>query len=134
MKTQKKMVLTTLALLTTLAACSDSGNVLGPSNDLQLVNQSGTFEWQATSLENVKQTLTYTWANPGTVANVNQSTSLSSGSATLTVADASGTQVYTTNLTQNGSFQTTAGQSGNWTVTVELDGATGHVNFRLETP
>lgn len=115
------------------AACSDA-NVIGPNNQLQVANQPGTFEWQVTALDQVTQTLTYTWENPGTVANVDQSSSLGSGSATLEVRDAAGAVVYTRGLGDNGTYQTSAGATGSWTVTVTLDGVSGALNFRLDTP
>ena len=125
----------TLAVLAlgAASACSEA-NVIGPSNQLQVANQPGTFEWQVTALDQVTQTLTYTWENPGTVANVDQSTSLGSGSATLEVRDDAGTVVYGRSLADNGTYQTSAGAAGSWTVTVTMDGASGALNFRLYTP
>jgi hypothetical protein len=87
-----------------------------------------------TALSNVTQTLNYTWANSGTVANVNQSGSVGGGSAQLRVKDASGVQVYARSLAENGTFQTTAGTAGNWTVTVTLSEVNGTLNFRLQKP
>jgi hypothetical protein len=115
------------------AACSDA-NVIGPANQLQVVNEPGTFEWQATALDRVTQTFTYTWENTGIVANVNQASSLGSGAATLQVRDAANAVVYTRSLGDNGTFQTATGAAGSWTVTVTMDEAAGALNFRLETP
>jgi hypothetical protein len=56
------------------------------------------------------------------------------GSATLRVVDAAGTEVYSRSLSEGGTFQTSAGTTGAWTITVTMDGATGSINFRLETP
>lgn len=114
------------------SACAS--NMLGPENQLELVNESGTFAWQATALESVTQALSYTWSNPSTQANVNQSSSLSSGSASVRITDATGTEVYNRSLTQNGTQQTSSGQSGSWTITVTINGASGAINFRAETP
>ncbi len=114
-------------------ACSDA-NVIGPENQLEIANNPGAFEWQVTALTKVTQTLTYSWANPGTTANVNQASSLGSGSATVRVTDGSGAQVYTRSLSENGTFQTSAGTTGTWTVVVTLDEASGTLNFRLNTP
>ena len=86
------------------------------------------------SLDNVTQTLTYNWQNTGTSANVNQATSPSGGSATLTISDADGTQVYSRNLSETGTFQTDAGAAGSWTIVVELSGASGTFNFRVQKP
>ena len=136
LKTPQKPLFSRIVLLGALflaTSCSD-GNVLGPANSLELVNEVGTFAWQVTALDKVSQTLTYSWTNNGTVANVNKSSSLGSGSATLRVTDGAGTEVHSSSLSQNGTSQTSAGTSGTWTVTVVMDGATGALNFRLETP
>jgi hypothetical protein len=114
-------------------ACADA-NVIGPANQLEVSNNPGIFEWQVTALDGVTQTLTYSWTNPGTSANVNQASSLSSGSATVRVRDQAGTEVYNRGLGQNGTFQTSAGTTGTWTVVVTLDEATGTLNFSLDTP
>lgn len=120
------------ALAVGLAACS-SGNVLGPENQVQVADDTDTFQFQASALDNVKETRTYNWTMTGTSANVNQS-GATTGTATLTITDDVGTQVYSKSLTQTGTFQTTAGTAGTWTVTVALDGAGGSVNFRVEKP
>jgi hypothetical protein len=114
-------------------ACSDA-NVIGPENQLEVANNPGAFEWQVTALNKVTQTLTYSWINPGTTADVNQASSLGSGSATVRVTDGSGAQVYTRSLSENGTFQTSAGTTGTWTVVVTLDEASGTLNFRLDAP
>lgn len=125
--------LTSAALLLMTLACSDA-NVIGPGNQLEVSNNPGIFEWQVTALDNVTQTLTYAWTNPGTSANVNQSSSMSSGTATVRVRDQSGTEVYNASLGQNGTFQTSAGTTGSWTVVVTLDEVSGTLNFSLDTP
>jgi len=121
-----------LALL--VGACSESTNVIGPGNQLEITNTTDNFQWQVTALSSVTQTLTYTWANTGTTANVNQSSSLGGGSASIRVVDGSGTEVYAKSLATNGTFQTGAGTAGDWKVTVTLDKATGTLNFRLQKP
>ena len=54
--------------------------------------------------------------------------------AALIILDAAGTQVYSADLTQSGSFTTTAGTSGDWTIRLTLAGCFGDLNFRVETP
>lgn len=122
-----------IAVLALWAGCSDT-NVIGPTNQLEVANNPGTFEWQVSALDQVTQTLTYSWSNPGTRANVNQSSMLASGAADVRITDSGGAEVYARSLSQNGTFPTTTGASGTWTISVELDGATGTLNFRLETP
>lgn len=117
-----------------VAACDEGDSTIGPQNQLEVGNAANTFQWQVSALSNVTQTLHYTWANSGTVANVNQSSSLGGGSAQLRIQDAGGAQVYARSLAENGTFQTTAGTAGNWTVTVTLTKVNGTLNFRLQKP
>jgi len=124
-----------LMLLAALAAAAcGSDNVLGPDNQLQVSNNADTFEWQATALDKVSQTLSYNWTMTGTAANVNQSSNVTGGSATLTVRDDAGTVVYTASLGSNGTFTTDAGVAGTWSVEVRMNGTSGMLNFRLEKP
>ncbi len=121
----------TVALL--VVGCTTS-NLIGPENQLEVNNAPDTFQWQVSALSGVTQTLTYTWVNSGTVANVNQSSSMGSGSADLRILDAQGVEVYLRDLTQNGTFQTSPGAPGSWTVTVTLTKVNGTLNFRLQKP
>ena len=123
-----------LGLALFVGACTTSGNVIGPENQLEVNNTPDTFQWQVSALSAVTQTLTYTWVNSGPTANVNQSSSLGGGRADLRITDAGGTEVYSRGLESNGTFQTGTGIAGNWTVTVALSEATGTLNFRLQKP
>jgi len=125
--------LTAALLFVGIAAC-DGGNLIGPENEPEVTNAADNFQWQVSNLSNVSQTLTYTWQNTGTMADVNHATGPSGGSATLTIRDADGTQVYGRGLSDNGTFQTNTGSSGGWTIVVELSGADGTFNFRVQKP
>lgn len=114
-----------------VAAC-DSSNVIGPANQLQVTNATDDFQFQVTDLGNVTQTLTYSWANTGDSASINQSSAITGGSATLTVRGPTGTQLYQSNLTANGTFFTALGATGNWQIQVVLNKADGDVNFRIQ--
>jgi hypothetical protein len=116
------------------AGCGDDANLIGPENQLEVQNLVDSFEWQVTALDRVTQTLTYTWQHTGTSADINQSASLSAGSASLRVLDDGGVVVYDRDLTENGTFQTDAGTAGDWTIVVRLRGASGAVNFRVDKP
>ena len=117
-----------------LAAAACGGNILGPQNQLEVTNATDNFQLQATALDNVSQTLTYTWQNTGTTANVDQSGVIASGSATLVITDDGGTEVYRRSLAQTGSFVSSAGAAGSWTIEVSLSGVTGALNFRVQKP
>jgi hypothetical protein len=71
-------------------------------------------------------------ANSGTAATVNQSSSVSGGDATLILKDNTGTTVYTKSLKQNGTFTTTAGVAGNWTIQLLANNVSGTLNFRVQ--
>jgi hypothetical protein len=125
-----------LALLMTAllgSACSDSPAAapLAPFEP-QINNIADNFEFQATGVTDVTWTFTYTWSNSGTMASVDQSTTVGAGSAVVTVYDAVGTQVYTQSLSANGTFDTSAGVAGNWTVKVAFVNCDGTVNFRVQ--
>ncbi len=116
--------------LTALAACGD--NVIGPGNQLQVTNATDDFQFQVSNLNNVTQTLTYSWSNTGDSANVNQASSLGGGSATLTIRGPTGTVLYQAGLQNNGTFHTQKGTSGTWQIQVALTKADGTLNFRVQ--
>jgi hypothetical protein len=125
-----KVLILLLASLA-IAACSDSSGPLAPFQP-QINNAPDNFQFQATGVTNVTWTYTYTWANSGTSASVNQSTTVTSGAATVTVLDANGVQVYTRSLSADGTFPTAAGATGNWTIRVVFTDYHGTVNFRVQ--
>ena len=116
------------AMLLTLACGNDS---LAPFEP-EIGNAPDSFQFQVTALRDVTVTREYRWQHAGTVANVNQATALSAGSALLVVRDAVGTEVYRRGLTENGTFQTAAGTPGEWRIRLELARASGAVNFRVQ--
>jgi hypothetical protein len=127
--------LAALAALALSAACGGgAGNATAPQYQPQVVNLQNDFAFQVTALQNVSDNVQYTWKNDGTAASVNQSPSNLSGTVSLVILDATGTQVYARSLADNGTFMTTAGAAGNWTVRVRFSQANGAVNFRLQKP
>ena len=124
------LMLPAMLALASLVACGGD-TVLGPDNQLQVGNAADNFQWQASNLSGVTQTLNYTWSNSGTVAHVDHSSSITGGTATLTIKDAASAQVYTGSLA-GASADTGAGTAGNWTIEVRLSGVTGTLNFRVQ--
>ncbi len=120
-----------LLLLLLFVGCG-GGNVLNPQFQPQISNQTDNFQFQATGVTNVSQTLQYTWQNTGTQANVNQACSITGGMATLAIRDAAGTMVYSGDLSANGTFQTLAGTAGAWRIEVVLSSLSGTLNFRVQ--
>lgn len=118
-----------LLLLFAVGGCGDDSSA---GKDLQVSNVADSFQFQVTDTKNYSHTYSYTWANSGTMATVNQSSSISGGDATLVLKDNSGTTVYTRSLKQNGTFSTTAGVAGNWTVQLLANKVSGTLNFRAQ--
>ena len=114
-----------------VGACGSSTGPLAPFQP-QINNLADNFQFQATGVTNVTWTYTYTWSNSGDSATVNQVTTVTGGSATLTILDNNGTQLYSQSLSSNGTFGMTKGVHGNWTIKVGFTNYTGTVNFRVQ--
>lgn len=114
------------------AAC-DGNNPIGPSNSPEIANNPDNFQFQASNLTGTTQTLTYTWTNTGTSADINQSGSMTSGAATLVLSDANNVQVYS-GLMNTGTFHSASGASGGWHIVLQLTNARGTLNFRVQKP
>ena len=129
MRIQKSRIVRTVgtAVVLALLGCDP----LAPFQP-EIGNTADSFQFQVTDIKNVTLTRDYEWQHSGSVANVNQSTTISAGSAILTVRDAAGTQVYRRDLTENGTYQTGSGSPGKWNIRVEFARATGTVNFRVQ--
>lgn len=122
-----------LVTLVLAAGCGDKqSNVLNPAFQPEVMNNIDSFQFQATNVTNLNQILTYTWRNTGTQANVDQSSSITAGTATLSLRDSTGAQVYTRSLTEGGSLASGVGLAGNWTIRVTLTGVRGTLNFRVQ--
>lgn len=122
----------TLGALALLAGCSNSTTAPLAPFQPQINNAADNFQFQATGVKLVTTTLTYTWQNSGTGASVNQATTVSAGSATVTLYDSTNTMVYTRALADNGTFAATPGVSGAWTIKVVLLDYSGTINFRVQ--
>ena len=114
-----------------LTACGSATAPLAPFQP-QITSAPDNFQFQATGVTNVTSTSTYPWSNSGTAASVNQATTVTAGSATVTILDQNGAQVYTKDLSANGTFPTSTGATGSWTIKVVLTNYSGTVNFRAQ--
>ncbi len=121
-----------LLMVALLVGCGGGTSALNPQFQPQVGNQADNFQFQTTGIKNVTQTLTYTWQNTGTRASINQACSITAGLATIVIRDSSGALVYSADLAANGTFTSTAGTTGNWTITVTLSGVNGTLNFRVQ--
>lgn len=117
-----------------LAGCGGSNNnALNPQFQPQVANLQDSFQFQSTGVTGVSQSLHYAWQTTGTAASINQATTLTAGTATVTVSDANGKVVYTGNLASNGTFTSAAGVGpGTWSIDVALSGYSGTLNFRVQ--
>ena len=122
-------------LLAALAgiACSDDNGPLALFEP-EITNATDSFQLQASGLTGVTTTVDYTWENTGTTANIDQSGVLSGGQASITILDAASATVYTGDLATTGSYQSTAGQTGMWTIRLVTTDAQGNLNFRVQKP
>ncbi len=121
-----------VAVVALLAGCSSSSTAPLAPFQPQINNAADNFQFQATGVQLVTTTLTYTWQNSGTGASVNQSTTVSAGSATVVLYDSTNTMVYSRSLADNGTFAATTGVAGAWTVKVILMNYSGTINFRVQ--
>ncbi len=123
-----------IAAVVAIALATACGNSTGPLAPFQpqINNVPDNFQFQATGVTNVTWTYTYAWSNTGDSATVNQSTTVTGGSATLTILDKNGTQLYSQSLSANGTFGMTKGLAGSWTIRVVFTNYSGTVNFRAQ--
>lgn len=124
-----------VATLTVLisSSCGKKKSPISPFEP-EVTNLADNFQFQATALQNVSTSVTYQWSNSGTSANIDQSCAISAGTAGLTIMDNDGTQVYTGDLTQGGSFTSSQGTSGVWSIRLDIYDVDGTLNFRVQTP
>jgi hypothetical protein len=122
-----------LAILLLVSACSDDPTA-PPGIQPQITNLTDAFTFQITNLSNVTGTYDYTWQNTGTLARVSHSSNAgASGTATLVLRDAVGTQVYSGALATSGQpISSPAGVAGAWTVRLVFTNySNSQVNFAL---
>ena len=117
-----------------LAGCSDDQPVVPviPGVQPEVINNIDTFEFQVSSVENYTGVWRYDWTTTGTIVNVDQSSAITGGTVILRILDSNGTEVYSRNLTEGGSFTTEAGATGQWSLEVALVHGSGTLNFRTE--
>lgn len=113
-----------------LVACGSDSTA--PGIQPEVINATDNFQYQVSAIQDYTGTQSYTWQNTGTTATVNQSASVSAGSATLVLLDANGAQVYSRSLADNGTFSSSAGAAGSWTVRVVYNSTNATVNFRAD--
>ena len=111
-----------------LAACTDS---LAPFEP-EISAAADNFQMQATGVKNVSTTRSYAWANSGSRATINHSTTATAGTAQLTIRDAAGKVVYDRALVPSLYAATAVGTAGTWNIQVQLTTYSGTLNFRAQ--
>ncbi len=117
-----------VTVLCTVAACS--GNPIGPSN--QFVNNVDTFRFQRTDIVDATQTLSYSWTITGSAATVDIAGVVTGGTATVTITDAQGVEVFSGDLDGNNNTSTNSGAAGTWTIRIDLVGVSGTLDLRVQ--
>lgn len=125
-------ILKLLAVCGLLVGCGSDPTAPLAAFEPEVSNAVDNFALQATDVTDVGATIVYSWSNTGTVASVDHSTTVSNGSATLVIEDASGAVVYNAPLEASLNEATLDGQSGTWTIRLILDGYDGTLNFRVQ--
>jgi len=124
----------TALLLVALSACGES-SIFGPDNQLQVSNNADQFSLQAQTVVDQSGTESYDWVvTTNTAAISHANAALTGGTATVTILDADGTQVYTASLSEasNGNSVSDVGVIGTWTVIITMTNATtDHINFQI---
>ncbi len=134
MSLHRSKYITGVAALLTIAMAAACGNSTGPLAPFQpqITNAPDDFQFQATGVTNVTWTFTYAWSNTGDSATVNHSTTVTGGSATITILDKNGTQLYSQPLKPSGTEGMLKGVAGTWTIRVVFTNYSGTVNFRVQ--
>ena len=95
--------------LALVAGCGDGPTA--PGIQPQITNITDAFSYQVSSIQNFSGTYNYTWQNTGTVAKITHASDAgATGTATLTVKDGDGTQVYTGELASSGQSLSAGGR------------------------
>ncbi len=126
-----KKMLALVAALMVMTACSDSTAPLDPFEP-EVTNATDSFQLQATNVDRVGTTVQYSWENTGTLASIDHSTTTAGGAARIIIRDAAGSIVYEQDLAPSLNEDTSAGETGTWTITVVLSEYSGTLNFRAQ--
>jgi hypothetical protein len=128
-RTDRALGIAAVVLTLTFLGCTDFISPFVPvvTNDLD------NFEFQV-SLTDVTRTTRYVWTTTGNSANVNLSSAVTAGTATVTINDADTTQVFNHALDGSGLTSTSGATAGDWTITIKLTNVSGTVHFSVQKP
>jgi len=128
-----RVLLPLLAMLT-LAACEDTViKALGTENKEQVKLVPDTLRFEAEDLDNVHDSRVWSLPMSTVKAKVRHRTFVHHGVARITIQDDVGDTLYNkVPLEYELDDVTLAGQAGTWTVTLELFGARGRIDFSVQ--
>lgn len=86
----------------------------------QINNAKDSFQFQIQGLGNLSPNVRSIWKHTGNVAAVEQGCSIARGKAKLVIHDGAGKEVYSHDLSAQGTFYTDEGTEGKWTIQVLL--------------
>ena len=92
--------------------------------------RSDYFEYTV-PVNGVTATSRYAWETTGTVANVNLMSTVTAGTAIVTIADDDSALIFTHALDGSGVVGTGMGTAGFWSIHVELTNASGTLHFTV---
>ncbi|MDE3213987.1 MAG: hypothetical protein KGM98_12190 [Bacteroidota bacterium] len=127
MKHLKSLVLIGITSLS-LMACKKNNATYQP----KVSNNTDNFTFQANNTTNLSSNYDYSWNNTGQTATITVTSTITTGTANISIYDANGSQVYTNDIQTNGTFTTSTGVSGIWKIHVTLSGADGNVSFTVQ--
>lgn len=122
-----------VAALAFVAACGD-GPTAPPGIQPQITNLTDAFAYQISDIQSATGSYNYTWQNTGTLAQISHASDAgATGTATVVVRDAAGTQVYSGQLASSGQpVSSPAGVAGAWTISVVYSNYSNtQVNFAV---
>jgi hypothetical protein len=116
-----------------VAACGD-GPTAPPGIQPQITNLTDAFSYQVSAVQDFTGTYNYTWQNTGALAQISHASDAgATGTATVVVRDAAGTQVYSGQLVSSGQpVSSPTGVAGTWTISVVYSSYSNtQVNFAV---
>lgn len=119
-------------LVAGMTSCTKSQNNSLANFQPEIANMADNFQLQASNVTQVTTTIDYDWSNSGTMATIDKSGVLTSGTAKVTLLDKNGTVVATSDLKVTGNESSTTGVSGIWKIRLELSQFNGTLNFRVQ--
>lgn len=124
------LVCAVLFVMTAMLGCGNSNPV--SSFEPNVTNETDSFSLWASNVYLVSTRLTYSWSNTGASASIYHASARSRGAGTLILLDASGNQVYQSELKSNVTEASASGVPGSWTVVLVLNEFSGTINFRVQ--